>query len=377
MVKKIFGSKPVFRSVLFVMMIVVSQLNLNALPSWISGADKRWPSDKYLTGIGAAQEPGAAQDKARAEIAKVFNVAIEQMTVEKNTEASSYDLKEAAASSSVNLEQKTTSRVSDKIEGIEIAQVWYDKKEKLYWALAVLDKQKYGAMISGRILETESKISSSLAAAKSDATLSNLERLKYLVDALESLELKDGLSIRLKAIGLSSSAGSIDNSEEERRNIEKDISDIKQSTAFKVLVRSSSAAATKGDDENSLKLKEMLKENLVKFGFSVLEDGAIPDGDASTPTVEARFSVTPFVRQTASSASSATGEAAKDYWKYARWEGYFEVKDRGRVLVSAGASGSESNPDENTALKKAQLAGLKVIGDLLTRKFREEFGAVR
>ena len=58
-------------------------------PNWISGKDKRYPEETYLTGVGIGKDIDSARSAARAEILKVFEAHIEQTALDIQTESTS------------------------------------------------------------------------------------------------------------------------------------------------------------------------------------------------------------------------------------------------------------------------------------------------
>lgn len=107
-------------------------------PDWVSGAAEAYSVSSYLLGRGSADTLDRAEDRARADIAKIFEVRIRGATREEQTfkEASGPDGRQAKASLEItrSLELRTDSVVS----GIEIAETWHDRRNDTYHALAVL-----------------------------------------------------------------------------------------------------------------------------------------------------------------------------------------------------------------------------------------------
>jgi len=49
-------------------------------PDWVDGDSIQYPSSQYLTGVGYGPDRKSAEDKARAEIAKIFFNKIDPRT---------------------------------------------------------------------------------------------------------------------------------------------------------------------------------------------------------------------------------------------------------------------------------------------------------
>jgi hypothetical protein len=273
---------------------------------------------------------------------------IEQATVETSSERVS-EATGGRPEISVDVVQKTESKVADTVAGVEIAQMWYDKKDKVYWALAVLDKAKYRRELSLQIVSAEEKVMKSIEAARQATSFA--AKLKNLSEARAAAAERDGLYVRRRVVDDMPSPPLPDDLS--FHSIEAEIADVKSRTTFKV----------NAQDGLSEDFAAELTRRLTKLGFAV-GDGAVAEGaDAASSAmdVDVRFDVSEFSR------------ATQAEWKYYRWEGRVEVKDSGKVIIAAAASGSESNPDEAVAVKKARLAGLKILGDLFERKIKSDF----
>ncbi|MDI6757399.1 MAG: LPP20 family lipoprotein [Endomicrobiia bacterium] len=344
--------RPLAAAALLIFAVV---MRLFAAPEWLSGQSRRYPSENFILGVGAGSTIDSARDAARAEIAKVFRVAVEQTTLETASERSSATVSGRLNTVfSVGVEQKTASRVADTVVGAEVAQVWYDKKGKVYWALAVLDKAKYRRELSMKAVAAEEKVMKSLE--RSRETDSYAEKLKNLSEARQAALERDAVCERRRAVDDMPSQMSPDDLS--LNSIEAEIAEAKSRAAFRIV-------SDKGLSED---LAAELSVRLTKIGFAVAsksssERPAAAQKSKDEPTavdVEARFDVAPFLR----------GQSS---WRYYRWEGRIEVKDAGRLIIAAAASGSESNPDEDIAMKKARLTGLKILGDLFERKIKSDF----
>ena len=47
-----------------------------AKPDWIDGVSDAYPSGQYLVGVGQAESRAAAEDRAYASVARIFNVEV-------------------------------------------------------------------------------------------------------------------------------------------------------------------------------------------------------------------------------------------------------------------------------------------------------------
>jgi hypothetical protein len=113
-------------------------------PDWIDVGSKRYPAELYLSGQGSADTLDDAKDRARADLAKVFEVGItaessdiqtfERVTGNNNGESASG----GASKGQLQISRNIRTRTDRVIRGIEIADLWRDPQTGTHYALAVL-----------------------------------------------------------------------------------------------------------------------------------------------------------------------------------------------------------------------------------------------
>ncbi len=111
-------------------------------PDWVDGQAAKYPSQMYLTGRGQNESRAIAQDRARADLSKIFQVKLSEQS-EDNTEYKSVTVMSKQVSklqSSSNRNIKT--RLEQVVSGIQIAESWLAPEQKQYHILAVLDRTK-------------------------------------------------------------------------------------------------------------------------------------------------------------------------------------------------------------------------------------------
>ncbi len=121
-------------------------------PDWINGDSARFSSAQYLIGRGQASTQEEAKDRARADVAKIFQVAVV---------ASSEDLQRSKSGpdGTPQYEQQATRSISTRtdqiISGIQIAELWQDPATKSYYALAVLPRLQTAASLRQQISQLD------------------------------------------------------------------------------------------------------------------------------------------------------------------------------------------------------------------------------
>jgi hypothetical protein len=118
------------------------------MPDWVNGTSKQYQSEQYLIGRGQAATPEEAKDRARADLAKIFEVAVavdseDIQTYSQKSDAKTVD-KKAAGDYSAQASRRIVTRTDQIIQGIQIVELWQDPSTKAYFALAVLPRLQAG-----------------------------------------------------------------------------------------------------------------------------------------------------------------------------------------------------------------------------------------
>jgi hypothetical protein len=105
-------------------------------PDWVSGRSAKYPDTEYLLGRGSATGAEEAGDRARADLAKVFEVAVsvESEDVQRYRSVATGAEFEASAS------RRIRTRTDQIVRGIRIADLWDDPRTRTQHALAVLPR---------------------------------------------------------------------------------------------------------------------------------------------------------------------------------------------------------------------------------------------
>lgn len=135
-------------------------------PEWLNSRSRHYPEQAFLTGVGSGEERRSAEDRARLEIAKVFQVDIRAREYSSETaisqgETSSY--RQEAASRLV----ATSGRL---LAGVQIAEVWRDPQSRTWHALAVLDRLRAAGALRDAIAPLDRRIGAELELARQATT---------------------------------------------------------------------------------------------------------------------------------------------------------------------------------------------------------------
>jgi len=178
-----------FRPLTFAIIIAMAAALLPPLasqargrPDWVDGASSKYPSPRYFIGVGGVQlDKGGhrqqmewAGDRARAEIAKTLRANVK---VETRAERTVEGTKQGSRARTTGVSKQTdvvSTSAREVLEGVEIKEYYRDKKDRMLYALAVLDRVKAAKRLEQQITKTKSDL---LAELDEAGRLSKDERL--------------------------------------------------------------------------------------------------------------------------------------------------------------------------------------------------------
>lgn len=167
-------------------------------PDWLTGKSSKFPGEFYLVGVGAGKTREAAENQARASIAKIFKVDVSAVTGTVTTETVSTKDQKVSA----DLNQKTVSEVevgvSKTLEGTEIADSWEDPETGTMHVLAVLDRSAAQSILEEQVRKKDSEIIA-LGTAIPDAE-QKLEKLRLMLRQKSLLVAREELNKDLRIV---------------------------------------------------------------------------------------------------------------------------------------------------------------------------------
>ncbi len=158
-----------------------------AVPDWISGDSSQYQSTQYLVGRGQAATQEEAKDRARADVAKVFQVAVV---------ASSEDVQRSktGAAGTPQYEEQASRHISTRTEqiisGIQIAELWQDPASGSYHVLAVLPRLQTASSLRQQIAELDGATGHYIEQSRKDSDLfMKIADASHALDAQQEREV--------------------------------------------------------------------------------------------------------------------------------------------------------------------------------------------
>ena len=223
-------------------------------PDWVSGESQQYPVSQYLLGRGQAERGDRARDRARADLARIFEVAIDDATRDIQTFTSSRD----GTDSGSDIRRELQTRTERVISGVEIAGQWADPDSDQHHALAILPRSRATRTLREQISELDR------------ASAGLIETSRGLDDPLRQAGAATrALSLQQQRQALHRSLQSVD---AEGRGVPPRWSVAELSTAYRELLQRIHIRP-EGQGQDSDRLTQMLGGALAEAGFSVSETG--------------------------------------------------------------------------------------------------------
>jgi hypothetical protein len=167
-------------------------------PDWVEGRSTRYPEATYLTGVGRADSPEAAEDRAYAAVSRVFSAQISQRTTEWERYLQTDDQGKTASQRDISIDQVTRVSTGKVLEHVVITERYRDTNTRVHYALAAMDRRQAAATLRERIAGLDREIDALLdPARRADDTLG---RIRALHLAVRLLLLRDAYHTDLQIV---------------------------------------------------------------------------------------------------------------------------------------------------------------------------------
>jgi hypothetical protein len=162
-------------------------------PDWINGKSAKYPDNQYLVGRGQADVPEDARNRARADLAKILEVAISA----KSSDVTTYSSGPAGGTDS-QVSRSIATRTDQIVRGIQIPETWQNPQTKSTYALAVLPRSQAAMGLRADIDRLDAATRGYVAQARGAPDL--LVQIASASRALDSQRERDGVQRALQVI---------------------------------------------------------------------------------------------------------------------------------------------------------------------------------
>lgn len=147
-----------FNTRLSLLLLTLLLAACSSQPKWLDNPSAEHPKSQYLTATGQADTREAAGDRALANLAKIFEVAIK----ERSMDFSSSEMSSSMGTTQSSNEQRAARFISTEarqvLEGADVVEFWQEPEGQLH-ALAVLNKAEATQRFSKNIAKADREVS--------------------------------------------------------------------------------------------------------------------------------------------------------------------------------------------------------------------------
>lgn len=241
--------KSLFGTVALSLCLSSCSIALAGQPRWINDASFDYPSERYLIGRGIGSTSDEAQNRARGDLATIFEVRIEVVNQSNISVAQSGKNEQVDRLSSQQVSAKTDKVIS----GINIAEVWRDPVTQDFHALAVLSREQASASLQEELSKIDEEVQQKMSAAK--ASNDPLIKIGALSQALESSIKRDGFQATLKVVDSSG------------RGVKASVSQASIQSLIDSTLKHIQISPEVADDGGTREFSSILKGGLAAAGF--------------------------------------------------------------------------------------------------------------
>lgn len=131
----------------------------NKMPKWITLPSGVYPAEKYMNGTGSGTNRETAALEAVRNLSSVFGQTVKSNTAASKKMERALSEGKVSFSSAENLQQNITSQLeAENLIGIEIAEYFYNKPEKKWYAVAILEREKTAAVYQKYIEKNDAAV---------------------------------------------------------------------------------------------------------------------------------------------------------------------------------------------------------------------------
>jgi hypothetical protein len=166
-------------------------------PDWVGGTPAQFPGERFVTGVGVADERAAAEARARAAVAAVLETHVAAVTKVREEETRTAGGGGEAVASKVAVSQEVVAATAALVEGAAIAAAWTDPRGQLH-VLAVLDRAAAAAPLREKLAAGDAAAIAARARLNGGIDRATAARLGYRI--LSLLAAREQLAVRIRAL---------------------------------------------------------------------------------------------------------------------------------------------------------------------------------
>jgi len=169
-----------------------------ATPEWITGDSAQYKRSEYLIGRGQAATQEEAKDRARADLSKIFQVAV--VAESEDIQKFKSDPDEGKPEYEGQVSRRISTHTEQIIRGIQIAELWQDPERQQFHALAIMPRLQTAASLRQQIDQLDAATASHIEQSRNNNDL--FMKIASANQALESQRERAALQKSLQIVDI-------------------------------------------------------------------------------------------------------------------------------------------------------------------------------
>ena len=170
----------------------------NARPDWVLGNSAAYPAATFLTGKGEADTQAVAQDRARADLAKIFSVNISEQTKDNSSYSQTNAGGTPVMQNTMDVSRSISTHTDEVLSGVAISETWQDPQTHEFHALATLSRPREAAALRQQIGDLDAGTAAYVNQAQNSSDL--FDRIAAAGQAVDAQQTRAGLQHALQVV---------------------------------------------------------------------------------------------------------------------------------------------------------------------------------
>lgn len=167
-------------------------------PSWIEGTSREYPADQYLIGVGQADAPSVAAERAYGAVARIFKAEVSAQSKDWESFLLLENRRGASAERRLTLDQVTRVSTDKVLENVSLLETWVDRRTGQHYAMAGTNRAQAAAALMERLADLDGAVGVETTEARRSSD--GLARVRHLRRALKSLVLREAYNADLRVV---------------------------------------------------------------------------------------------------------------------------------------------------------------------------------
>ncbi|MBI5624130.1 MAG: LPP20 family lipoprotein [Elusimicrobia bacterium] len=324
-------------------------------PEWaVKGTCSEFPRERYMLGVGLADNEAAAKERARSEISKIFRTEVSATLESSMSETTRGKGDKTERSFSVSAQDHVRTATQEIQEGVELVDQWQDPATRVYYSLAAVEREKAKAILGSKIEDLDRQAQE--YSSQLDAASEKLPRIKAAMRFLALLKSRETLNDKYRVVDPQGKPSPF-NIAQVKAEANKAIAGLEVYVDFQCAMKDLAGAKR---DECGDEVETGIVKGLNSFGFEAQTAAAPAEMDI---VVQGKVTTSPLK-------GDRSGE-----WKWARSTVTVSLKDgrSGKTIQRFDETDRQASGDYDEAARRSRVSLARKVAQKVRQATTEYF----